>query len=83
MDDTSARGAATAILDWMGTFGSPSEIVSDNGTQLANETIKQLSEIGLIENLQIHAYSKEENAIVERANKEVKRHLTSIVFHTK
>jgi len=29
------------------------------------------------------AYSKEENAIVERANKEVMKHLRAIVFHTK
>ena len=39
--DTSARSALTGLLDWVGMFGIPSEMVSDNGTQFANELIAQ------------------------------------------
>lgn len=81
--DTKAINAANCLLDWIGTFGIPSGIVSDNGTQFANELVTQIYDMMDIEDLKIHAYSKEENGIVERANKEVKRHLEAIVFHKK
>jgi hypothetical protein len=56
-------------------------IQSDRDTQFINGIIGQL----LLSLLQIDhelslAYSKEQNAIVERANKEVMRHLTAIIF---
>ena len=64
----------------MGTFGTPSQILTDNGTQFVNELIKELLQVLGVQHLTILAYSKEENAIVERANKEVLRHLRNIVF---
>ena len=64
-------------------FGIPSEIVSDNGTQFANSLIQELLELLEVEDAKIQAYSKEENAIVERANKEVNRHLRTIVYNRK
>jgi hypothetical protein len=80
--DTSAMSAIRALTDWVSTFGCPSEIVSDNGTQYVNELIGQFLDITDIEHNLIQAYSKEENGLVERANKEVSRHITSIVFDT-
>jgi hypothetical protein len=81
--DTSASEAQRALLEWVGTFGLPSQIISDNGTQFANETITELLSLFETEHIKINAYSKEENAIVERANKEVNRHLRAMVYHKK
>jgi hypothetical protein len=81
--DTTALSAAQAVLSWTGTFGVPSKIMSDNGTQFANDIIRQLLHILGVEHLRINAYSKEENAVVERANKEVNRHLRAMVYETK
>ena len=80
---TTALEAAQAILTWLGNFGIPSQIISDNGTQFANETVAQLLDILGVEHVRIHPYSHQENSIVERANKEVNRHLRAIVFHRK
>ena len=81
--DTSAKTALQGLLDWIGMFGVPSEVVSDNGTQFANELVDDLLDLLATENTKIHAYSKEENAIVERANKEVNRHLRAFVYDRK
>jgi hypothetical protein len=78
--DTTAESAAQAIFQWIGIFGIPSSIVSDNGTQYRNSLIQTLCKLAQIDHKFTHAYSKEENAIVERANKEVMRHLRAIVF---
>ena len=57
----------------------PSQVVCDNVTQYANELIETLCTMFHIEQSLIQAYSHKENTIVERANKEVGRHLTAIV----
>jgi hypothetical protein len=81
--EVTAISALQAILEWIGFFGCPEELVSDNGTQFSNELIDNLLELMNTQNLKIHAYSKEENAIVERANKEVLRHLRAICYDRK
>jgi hypothetical protein len=54
---------------------------SDRGTQFVNGIIKELLDLVQVEHEVSLAYFKEQNAIVERANREViMRHLTSIVF---
>ncbi len=45
-----------------------------------NGIIKELLELLQVEHEVSLAYSKEQNAIVERANWEVMRHLTAIIF---
>ncbi len=45
-----------------------------------NGIIKELLDLLQIEHEVSLAYSKEQNAIVERANREVMRHLTAIIF---
>ena len=72
--------AAKALLEHVGRFGTPAQIVSDNGTQFANHIVDELIKLMGTENIKILAYSKEENAIVERSNKEVMRHLRAIIF---
>jgi hypothetical protein len=81
--DTTASSALDSIMDWIGLFGIPSEVVSDNGTQFANELVDELLSELQVKNTKIQAYSHEENGIVERANKEVNRHLRAIVYSRK
>ena len=78
--DTTAEACLEPLLHHVGTFGTPSQILTDNGTQFVNELIKELLKVLGVQHLTILAYSKEENTIVERANKEVLRHLRNIVF---
>ena len=80
--DTTAPSAAKALLHFVGRFGCPAEILTDNGTQYANSVIKHLSKLLGTSHVLTMAYSKEENGLVERANKEVGRHLRSIIFET-
>jgi hypothetical protein len=81
--DTTAKVAINGLLDWIGMFGIPSELVSDNGTQFANELVDDLLKLLATDNAKIQAYSKEENSIVERANKEVNRHLRAYAYDRK
>jgi transposase InsO family protein len=81
--DATALSAAKALIQWIGRYGNPGEILSDNGAQYTAEIITQLCELIQVEHLTILPYSHEENAIVERANREVNRHLRAIVFDKK
>ena len=78
--DTTAKHAARGLLHFVGYHGCPSQIVSDNGSQFANDLINEFMILLGCENIHILAYSKEENAIVERANKEVLRHIRNMIF---
>jgi hypothetical protein len=55
-------------------------IRSDRGTQFVNGIINQLLGLLQIDHKLSLAYFKEQNAIVERATKEVMRHLIAIIF---
>jgi transposase InsO family protein len=81
--DATAKSAAQALLQWFGFFGIPSNIVSDNGSQYVNSLITEFLNELRINHIRINAYSHEENAIVERANKEVTRHLRAILYEKK
>ena len=72
--------SATCLLDWFTRYGAPNEISHDNGTSFINETISELIKLVGSNSKISTAYSKEENPIVERANKEVMRHLRNIIF---
>jgi hypothetical protein len=78
--DTSALEVVHPLLDFVGRYGVPFYIQSDQGSQFVNELISELVKLMGITHLPTLAYSKEENAIVERANKEVMRHLRALVF---
>jgi hypothetical protein len=81
--DLTAETAATALIQIMGRYGIPSTVLTDNGTQYANEVITQINTMLEITHHKIHAYSHEENSIVERANKEIMRHLRDIIYDTR
>jgi hypothetical protein len=66
--------AARALIDFI--------ILSDRGTQFLNDMITRLIKEGISAFQRVTtAASKEENAVVERANKEVNRHLRAFVFN--
>ena len=81
--DATAAAAAEALFQSFGRFGTPQEILSDNGSQYVNEVITQFAEHTGVDHMLTMAYSHEENTIVERANKETMRHVKDIVFDRK
>ena len=75
-----AEETADHLLKYVGRYGPPIQILSDNGSHFVNGTITALLHYMGIDHQFTIAYSKEENGIVERANKEVMRHLRNILF---
>ena len=78
--DATAASAAKALLNHTGRYGQPAQLLSDNGSQYVNEVIAEYTLLVGSEHVRTLAYSHEENGIVERANKEVMRHLRAIIF---
>ena len=76
--DLTTTSAVEALVDWVCRFGATAEIVSDNGSQYLAELIEELMEFLQIDHLPIQPYIYEENEIVERANKEVMKHIRNI-----
>jgi transposase InsO family protein len=50
-------------------FGVPTELVTDQGTQFVNETFTEYLNVADIQKIETLPHSKEDNSIVERANK--------------
>lgn len=80
LKNPTAEEAAQCLLQHIGRFGVPLQIQSDQGSQFVNELIERLVEGVGTEFIKSLAYSKEENGLCERMNKEVVRHLRTIVF---
>ena len=63
-----------------GRYGAPYVLLSDRGSHFVNSVISEfLLHVGSEHSL-IIAYFKQENSIVEIANKEINRHLTALFF---
>ena len=78
--DATALSAAECLLKHFGCFGAHHQLRSDNGPNFVADVIREfLHLIGVSHTLTL-AYSKEENAIVERYNKEINRHLHALTF---
>jgi transposase InsO family protein len=73
--DASALSAAQCLLKHFGRFGAPLQLRSDNGPHFIAEVIKEFLALVGTQHCLTFAYSKEDNALVERMNKEVNRHL--------
>ena len=78
---TRAEGAADALLQFCGAYATPSRFYTDSGTSFKNSIVQGLTTILGADHSFTSAYSKEQNAIVERQNKEVLRHLRNIIFN--
>jgi transposase InsO family protein len=78
--DATALSAAQCLLKHFGRFGAPLQLRSDNGPHFVADVIREfLSLVGTQHCLTL-AYSKEENALVERMNKGINRHLRALTF---
>jgi len=80
LKELTAIATAKVVMQHFGRFGNPAQIIHDNGSQFENELISEIIKLIGIETIPILAYSSEENGIVERANREVMRHLRAIIF---
>ena len=80
--DLSATTFARCLLSWMGRYHPPTQLLSDKGTQFCNEIIKELCKLVGTQQIFTMRASKQENGIVERSIKEIRRHLRAIIFHT-
>jgi transposase InsO family protein len=78
--DLTAEVAAMKLFEHFGRFGIPGQILSDNGSQFHNKLHDELHTLIGVDKLRTTPYSHEENGIVERANKEILRHVRSILF---
>jgi hypothetical protein len=67
-------------MDFFGRWGVSTQILTDNGTQFLNSAIDECLTYMGVESVQILAYSKQENSMVERVNREVQRHLKACIF---
>ena len=75
-----AEIAGDAILGFCGRYATPLNIGTDGGSAFKSNLVRSaIDYLGAEHKLTI-AYSKEQNAIVERQNKEVLRHLRNKIF---
>ena len=79
MKDLTMQSAMLQLSWHFGHFGTPTMILHDTGTQFQNQDIQQLLALLGTRHTTTHPYSKQENSIVERMNKEVLRHLRNII----
>ena len=77
-----AKAAAQAMIEYMCVYGIPHKIQSDNSSQFIKE-FEEMVSILRTENYKIQPYSHEENGMVERANKEIRRHLRTLTYENK
>ena len=82
VDTATGESSALCLLQHFGRFGAPAQVRSDRGSHFVNSIIREFLMLIGTEHCLTLAYSKEENALVERANKEVNRHLRAFTFHT-
>jgi transposase InsO family protein len=78
--DATALSAAQCLLKHFGRFGAPLQLRSDNGPHLVADVIREFLLLIGTQHCLTLAYSKEENAIVERMNKEINRQLNALTF---
>ena len=77
-----ATTAAEVVMTYMNMFGIPNEICTDNATQFES-VFSEMLDLLQVHAYKIHPYSHQENSIVERANREVLRHLRNFIFDKK
>ena len=70
------------MIEYMCVYGIPNRIQSDNSTQFRRE-FEEMVEILRVEKYKIQPYSHEENGMVERANKEIRRHLRVLTYENR
>ena len=77
-----AACASMNLYQHFGRFGAPTQIRSDRGSHFVNETIKEFLTLVGTQHCLTLAYSSQQNAIVERVNKEINRHIRAFTFES-
>jgi hypothetical protein len=75
-----AKEAVEIIITYFNRHGRPDIVRSDNSTQFVNEQMEFVNKWWNFEHVTITPHSHEENGLVERANKEILRHLRGFAF---
>jgi transposase InsO family protein len=78
MRTTTGKEAALNLLKHIGRYGCPEQLLTDGGHEFVNSALQELTELMGADHLITTPYSKEENGIVERTNREVLRFLQQI-----
>jgi transposase InsO family protein len=76
------KSAAEYLLQYFGRFGAPTQLRSDRESHFVNSIIKEFLPLVGTQHRLMLAYSSQQNAIVERVNKEINRHIRSLTFET-
>lgn len=77
---TEAMEYLKAMVAWIGMFGVPKKIRTDQGTQFTAGISKDLSELLGFNHVLNVPYHLQANSLVERRNAEVMKHLRALVF---
>jgi len=80
VQSTKAKVFADTFIKWISVFSEPKEVLSDQGSQFLSDLVRKVYELTGVKCVFTTPNSKQENAIVERANREVMRHLRGIVY---
>ena len=78
--DSTALSAAEYLIKHFGRIGAPRQLRSDNDPHFIAAVINEFLTLVGVEQCLTLSYSKEENAIIERYNKEINRHLRALKF---
>jgi len=76
----SARQAADILIQHCGRFGFPKFISHDQDAVFMGTIMQEAMQLLKSQSIPTMSYSKEESGIVERANKEVFRHIRNFIF---
>jgi hypothetical protein len=82
-DATAQSAAEWLVNNHFAYFGVPQTIHSDNGPQYVNSIMNTISQRTGVRFTRSTPYSHEENGLIERLNKEILRHLRSIMYERK
>ncbi len=75
-----ALDAATVLLDVFGRYGAPRALRSDQGAQFTSSVVGNFLKLLGVDRQLTVPYRPESNGLIERANKEIGRHLRSLVM---
>lgn len=78
-----AEEATRCLFDFFNRYGIADEVLTDKGTQFANDMFTNLVRFYDSKPLLTITASKQENSIVERRNKEVIRYLSALIFDSR
>jgi transposase InsO family protein len=77
--NTTSYTSAWHLADFIFKYGPPKEVYSDNGAAFVEQTYNDLAKLTGMKVIHPRAGDKERTAIVERENKEARRHLNNLM----